>query len=99
VIPMAARKTAKAVSFEEGLKRMESIAEQMEHGDLPLDELLSLYEEGVKLSGELTQKLDAAEGRMQEVRQTRTGETVVEATDVAEQQSLLDSIEENGGSL
>ena len=74
---MAARK--KAVSFEDGLKRLEAIAVQMEHGELPLDELLSLYEEGVRLSEELTRKLDEAEGRMMEVRQSANGTPVFEA--------------------
>lgn len=74
---MAAKK--KALSFEDGLKRLEAIAGQMEQGELPLDELLSLYEEGLKLSGELTQKLDAAEGRMMEVRQGHNGVPVVES--------------------
>ena len=59
---MAARKSAKALSFEEGLNRLEDIAQQMEKNELPLDALLSLYEEGVKLAGELNMKLDAAQG-------------------------------------
>ena len=45
---MAARK--KTVTFEQGLERLELIAGQMEKSDLPLDELLKLYEEGMKLS-------------------------------------------------
>ena len=89
---MAGRKTTKTVSFEEGLKRLEAIAAQMENGDLPLEELLSLYEEGVKLSGELNEKLNAAEGRMMEVRKNRMGETMVEPTDAVQQESLLDGI-------
>ena len=96
---MAGRKTTKTVSFEEGLKRLEAIAAQMENGDLPLEELLSLYEEGVNLSGELNEKLNAAEGRMMEVRKNRMGETVVELTDAVQQESLLDGLEENGGGL
>lgn len=68
---MAPRK--KNVSFEEGLKRLESIAGQMEQGELPLEELLALYEEGLRLSEELKLKLDAAEGRMMEVRQGHNG--------------------------
>ena len=58
---MAARK--KTVTFEQGLERLELIAGQMEKSDLPLDELLKLYEEGMKLSAELTSKLDEIDGR------------------------------------
>lgn len=86
---MAARKT-KAPSFEEGLEKLETIASQMERGELTLDELLKLYEEGMKLSAELNQKLDEANGRMQEVRMNILGETELAETDVISQQSLLD---------
>ena len=70
---MAARKSAKAPTFEEGLKRLEDIAREMEKGDQPLDELLKLYEEGTKLSADLAAKLDELEGRMMEVRKTADG--------------------------
>lgn len=93
---MAARKTSKAMSFEEGLSRLEVIAEQMERGELPLDELLKLYEEGVKLSNELTSKLDSAEGRMQEVISGVDGKPQAVPTDVVRQGSLLDELDERG---
>lgn len=80
----------KAPTFEEGLERLENIAGQMERGELPLDELLKLYEEGVKLSEELNRKLDAASSRMMEVRPGKDGNPQVLASDVAQQQTLLD---------
>ena len=93
---MAARKTSKPLSFEEGLSRLESIAEQMEKGEIPLEELLKLYEEGIKLSEELTQKLNAAEGRMLEVRAGANGLPMIAPTDVVKQESLLDQLKEMG---
>ena len=80
----------KTPTFEEGLERLENIASQMERSELPLDELLKLYEEGMKLSAELNQKLEVASNRMMEVRLGRDGEPKVEQSDVAQQQSLLD---------
>ncbi len=82
----------KTSTFEEGLERLETIASQMERGELPLDELLKLYEEGMKLSKELSQKLDAANSRMMEVRIERTGEVTIQESDIAQQQSLLDGL-------
>lgn len=82
----------KTPSFEEGLERLELIASQMERGELPLDELLKLYEEGMKLSAELNQKLDAAGNRMMEVRTSKDGEPVVEESSITQKQSLLDSL-------
>jgi len=90
---MAAKKTSKAMSFEEGLGRLEAIAEQMEKGELPLDDLLKLYEEGVKLSAELTHKLDSAEGRMQEIAAGADGRPQAVPTDVMKQESLLDQLD------
>ena len=82
----------KTLSFEEGLERLETIASQMERGELPLDELLKLYEEGTKLSAELNQKLEAATNRMLEVRVTRDGEIKLEESNVAHRESLLDGL-------
>ena len=82
----------KTPSFEEGLERLELIAARMERGELPLDELLKLYEEGMKLSNELNQKLEAASNRMMEVRIGKDGEPVIEESSVTQQQSLLDGL-------
>ena len=40
----------KSENAEEALKKLESIVETMESGDLPLETLLARYEEGTKLS-------------------------------------------------
>lgn len=87
---MPAKKAAKNLTFEQGLERLEGMAAQMEKNDLPLDELLRLYEEGVKLSEELTRKLDEINGRMQEVQ---AGKNTVVQTDVVKQESLLDAMD------
>lgn len=87
---MPAKKAAKNLTFEQGLERLEGMAAQMEKSDLPLDELLRLYEEGVKLSEELTRKLDEINGRMQEVQ---AGKNTVVQTDVVKQESLLDAMD------
>lgn len=90
---MAAR-TRKEPSFEEGLGRLEAIADAMEQNALPLEQLLKLYEEGMKLSETLTAKLDAAGARMQEVRAGKDGAPVLKATDIVSQMSLLDQADE-----
>ena len=82
----------KAPSFEEGLERLEMIAGQMERGELPLDELLKMYEEGMKLSAELNQKLENAGNRMMEIRVGKDGEPFVEESNVTQQQTLLDGL-------
>ncbi|WP_337864930.1 exodeoxyribonuclease VII small subunit [Ignavibacterium sp.] len=56
---MSKIKTAK--SFEEKLKRLEQISELLESGDIQLEESISLFEEGIKLSKECLSILENAE--------------------------------------
>ena len=49
------------MSFEEKLKRLEEVTEKIEGEDLPLQEVLALYEEGKKLAMELQKELKEAE--------------------------------------
>jgi exodeoxyribonuclease VII small subunit len=60
-------------TFEESLKKLESIVDQLEKGDLPLEESLKLFEEGVGLSAVCKQELDAAEGKVQLLIKQRDG--------------------------
>ena len=52
-------------TFEESLKKLETIVDQLEKCDLPLEESLKLFQEGVGLSAVCKQELDAAEGKVQ----------------------------------
>jgi exodeoxyribonuclease VII small subunit len=52
------------MDFEQRLKRLETIVQKMENGDLQLEESLKLFEEGVKLSRECTQQLGEAEAKV-----------------------------------
>jgi exodeoxyribonuclease VII small subunit len=60
-------------SFEESLKKLENIVAQLEQGDLPLEESLKLFEEGIALSAVCKQELDAAEGKVQMLVKQRDG--------------------------
>ncbi|MEF9878016.1 MAG: exodeoxyribonuclease VII small subunit [Clostridia bacterium] len=91
---MAAKSAKKEIGFEEGLSQLETIAEQMEKNDLPLEKLLDLYEQGMKLSAELSKKLEAAKGRMLEVKQGKDGKPVTEKTELMNQETLLSGLEE-----
>ena len=48
-------------TFEQSLGRLEQIVERLEQGDVPLEESLRLYEEGVKLSRRCAEKLQQVE--------------------------------------
>ena len=60
-------KTGKAAgegSFEESLKQLESLVEQMESPELPLETIVEKYETGMKLVSACSEKLKAAEKRI-----------------------------------
>jgi exodeoxyribonuclease VII small subunit len=60
-------------SFEDSLKQLETIVGQLEKGDLPLEESLKLFEEGMRLSAACKEELDAAEGKVQILIKQRDG--------------------------
>ena len=51
--------------FEDCLQQLEKIVEQLERGDLPLEDALKLFEEGVRLSSFCRQELESAEGKVE----------------------------------
>ena len=60
--------------FEDALKNLESVVEAMESGELPLESLISKYEEGVKLAKVCQEKLGEAELRIQQLEKSASGE-------------------------
>lgn len=66
--------SAKTPPFEEALKKLEDIVETMESDDLPLETLLTKYEEGSKLVKLCQEKLAEAELKIQQLEKTAAGE-------------------------
>ncbi|MBN2370153.1 MAG: exodeoxyribonuclease VII small subunit [Vicinamibacteria bacterium] len=66
--------------FEDALKRLEEIVARLEKGELPLEESLGLYEEGVKLSRLCHAKLEEAEGKIELLLKDSKGEAQVDAS-------------------
>lgn len=91
---MAARSSKKTPSFENGLETLETIAKQMETADLPLEELMKLYEEGLKLAGDLETRLQAARGRMLEIRKGQDGQPEAADCTIEQQMSMIPAQEE-----
>ena len=51
-------------TFEESMKQLEEIVEELESGNLPLEKTLKKFEEGVKLSKACNKKLDEIEQKV-----------------------------------
>jgi exodeoxyribonuclease VII small subunit len=62
-----AGKDPQNISFEDAIRRLGQIVEQLERGDLPLEASLRLFEEGVGLARISQGRLDVAERRIEEL--------------------------------
>lgn len=64
------------VCFEEALGKLELIVKQLERGELPLEESLDRFAEGMKLSQVCLNKLDKAEKNIDKIIQSQQGKIV-----------------------
>ena len=69
-------KSAAPSSFESQLATLERIVRELERGDLPLEQSLDLFEQGVKLSRECQERLNEAERRIEVLLRGGDGATV-----------------------
>lgn len=53
------------IDFEKSLARLEEVVRRLEHANLPLDEAMKLFEEGVELSQKCQKQIEEAEGRVE----------------------------------
>jgi exodeoxyribonuclease VII small subunit len=75
---------AASVPFEEALKKLETIVTAMEAEDLPLETLLTKYEEGTRLTRVCQEKLAEAELKIQQLEKTATGELKLKPVTLAD---------------
>jgi exodeoxyribonuclease VII small subunit len=61
---MSEEKTS-SPSFETSLEELEKVVKDLEKGDLPLEQSLSLFERGMRLSAECKRQLEEAETRVE----------------------------------
>jgi exodeoxyribonuclease VII small subunit len=70
------KNTNAPTSFEAQLATLERIVRELERGDLPLEQSLDLFEQGVKLSRECQERLNEAERRIEVLLRGGDGATV-----------------------
>ena len=74
--------------FEESLKRLEKIVEELEGGALTLEVSLKRYEEGVRLAQQLSKRLEQAQRRVEILMKDGAAELVAQPfEDIEEGQS------------
>jgi exodeoxyribonuclease VII small subunit len=59
--------SAEPASFEDAQRELEQIVERLERGQAPLDEAVALWERGEELYRFCLGKLDAAQGKVEEL--------------------------------
>jgi exodeoxyribonuclease VII small subunit len=67
--------------YEEAISRLEHITEQLEKGDLTLDEALTFFEEGINLIKICSRMLDEAEGKIEVLTKDLEGNLILKAYD------------------
>ena len=60
-------------TFEQALKNLEQIVQDLENGDMPLETAIKKFEEGIQLSKYCTAKLDESEKRITILLQDASG--------------------------
>ena len=55
------------MSFEQALRALEQVVQQLESGEVPLDESIALYERGEQLRLHCQARLDAAQARIEKI--------------------------------
>jgi exodeoxyribonuclease VII small subunit len=60
-------------SFEESLAALEGVVEQLESGELPLEQALAAFETGISLARRCGSRLDAAELRIKKLEESAKG--------------------------
>ena len=64
------------IKFERALARLEEIVQKLEQGDLPLEQSLKLFEEGIKLSRICNTRLEEAERKVEILLKDKAGNMI-----------------------
>lgn len=83
---------ARGNDFEKSFQQLEKIVQRLEGEELPLDESLQLFEEGIRLSRFCHQRLGEVEKKIELILADAKGQPVVEPF---EDEELLDEDEES----
>jgi len=63
-------------TFEQAMQELEGIVQELEAGDLPLDRVMSRFEDGIRLSNYCSRKLEETERRISALIRTPDGKLV-----------------------
>jgi exodeoxyribonuclease VII small subunit len=90
---MAAR--TRANEFEKSFQQLEKIVQRLEGEELPLDESLQLFEEGIRLSRFCHQRLEEVEKKIELILADAKGQPRIEPFDEAESAGAVETTEDD----
>ncbi len=64
---------SKRATFEDDMGKLEALVEKLEQNELPLEESIKAFEEGMKLTGSLVNVLEKAQERVRTLMKTEQG--------------------------
>lgn len=79
---MASETDVSQLSFEDALKELEGIVEQLERGDVALEESIKIYERGAALKLHCQNKLQNAKLKIEQIVLKQNGDVETTAADV-----------------
>ncbi len=87
---------ARANEFEKAFQQLEKIVQRLEGEELPLDEALQLFEEGIRLSRFCNQKLEEIEKKIELILADAKGQPMIEPFEREAAAELEDDVADEG---
>ena len=81
------------IKFEDGLKKLEKIVGDLEDGNIPLEESLEKYEEGIRLSKLCAKKLEAAKKKVEVLLKAEDGSVELKPFDEKAAEEVVETKE------
>lgn len=72
----------KDIKFENAIKRLEAIVEELETGEFDLDKAIAIFEEGLGLSKFCKKKLDEAQQKIEIIKKQNINDIIKDDTDI-----------------
>ena len=76
--------TKKTINLEKSIADLETLVDELESGDLPLEKAMKKFEEGIKLTRQCQAALKEAEQKVEVLVQSAGGEEALEPFDIEE---------------
>lgn len=80
---MAKKETAPSANFESGIQRLEQIVAELDKNNVPLEQALNLFGEGIELVKHCNKLLDSAEAKVKVLLEDGSGELTTQKLIIA----------------